>query len=181
MRHGQTLWNEAGRYQGTADTSLSEIGQQQAVNYARCISDSGIPLDKLTLISSPLARAQQTSKIIVRELGLNTIKIITDKRLRELEIGRWQGLNSQQVKDQFYEERKSRKRDRWNFKPVGGESLEQRSSEVLELLLSISSNTLVVTHAGILRIIQHLIFTKHKQEAAALAIPHDKLLVWNGD
>lgn len=181
IRHGATQWNEEGRYQGTTETSLSSVGQQQAVQNAQLIAKCEIPLDELKLISSPLARAQQTSKIIIQSLNLKNGQILTDERLRELAVGRWQGLNSQQVKGNFYEERKSRKRDRWNFKPVGGESLEQRSAEVFSFLNSLSPMTLIITHAGILRIIHHLVFAKPRQQAAALSIPHDRLLIWNGD
>lgn len=180
IRHGATQWNEDGRYQGTTETCLTSVGRQQAVQNAQLIAKSEIPLDELKLISSPLLRAQQTANIIIQSLNLKDSQISTDERLRELGVGRWQGLNSQQVKDNFYEERKSRKHDRWNFKPLGGESLEQRSGEVLALLQSLSPTTLIITHAGILRIIHYLVFAEPKQEAAALSIPHDGLLIWKG-
>ena len=38
VRHGQTVWNKLGKYQGQADIELSEIGVEQAEQLGKKLS-----------------------------------------------------------------------------------------------------------------------------------------------
>ena len=58
IRHGETLWNKKGRYQGIADVELSEKGILQADKIEDYFRD--IKLD--AVISSPLKRAVRTGQ-----------------------------------------------------------------------------------------------------------------------
>ena len=60
IRHGQTIWNKSGRYQGTTDVPLSELGYEQSKKTAERLKN--IHLDGI--ISSTLDRAFQTAKSI---------------------------------------------------------------------------------------------------------------------
>ena len=59
IRHGETLWNKKGRYQGIADVELSEKGILQADKIEDYFRD--IKLD--AVISSPLKRAVRRFRI----------------------------------------------------------------------------------------------------------------------
>ena len=66
IRHGQTVWNSSGRYQGRTDVALSEKGIAQAEKTKerfRTVSLDGV-------ISSPLKRAAHTAKGIAQIHGL---------------------------------------------------------------------------------------------------------------
>ena len=49
IRHGETEWNKSGRYQGSTDVALSDMGMAQAEKVASYFKD--IPLDGV--ITSP--------------------------------------------------------------------------------------------------------------------------------
>jgi len=60
VRHGLTDWNLQGRFQGTTDIPLNDIGMQQAARAARTLENHGI----VSICYSPLSRAKMTAEII---------------------------------------------------------------------------------------------------------------------
>lgn len=183
VRHGETPWNAEGRYQGKTDTLLSPKGAQQAFENARMIEHYldhiGYKPEQVTLVSSPLQRAQQTADLIAKSNN-GFPPVIQNPAFSELSQGRWEGLTSQEVKDRFYEERKSRKKDRWHFKPKGGESMADRHHTIEQVLLALNPATIVVTHSVVLRIIWHILGGLQQEEASKAEIPHVGLLIWDG-
>ena len=181
VRHGQTDWNAEKRYQGTTDTSLSLIGIEQAKANAALLQSQlrelGIERDQLTLMTSPLQRARQTAEIIGQSIAPD-LTPVENEAFRELSIGRWEGLTSYEVKERHYEERKSRKLDRWAFKPLGGESMAERCEVVEKALAELQPNTILVTHCVVLRIICHLLGGLSKQDATAAETPHVAIWCW---
>jgi len=182
VRHGSTAWNQAGRYQGSTDIALSPDGEQDARQNAQLIKDlitnGGLDANALSIVASPLLRARQ-SAVAIADCLEPVPSITIEPALRELSMGRWEGLTSQQVKDRFYEERKSRKSDRWNFKPDGGESMEERCASIAAALARLKPNTVIVTHAVVLRIISHLLGGLEREHAAVFETPHVTILCWN--
>jgi glucosyl-3-phosphoglycerate phosphatase len=91
-RHGETVFNAAGRMQGMyAHTPLTREGCEQA-------SEMGVALKRhvdadapLALISSPAGRTLQTLALVVEELGRDFHANDTDIRLREIDVGDWDG------------------------------------------------------------------------------------------
>jgi len=59
VRHGQTIYNAQGRFQGFLDIPLSDNGLAQAKLLAKSLKD--YPID--VFISSPLERAYVTTKL----------------------------------------------------------------------------------------------------------------------
>jgi probable phosphoglycerate mutase len=88
LRHGQSTWNAAGRWQGQADPPLSALGEEQARAAARALA----PID--VIVASDLARARQTAEIIAEVHGL---VIQVDRRLREVDMGPWSGLTRAEI------------------------------------------------------------------------------------
>lgn len=180
MRHGETSWNREARYQGTTDTPLSQEGVNQVLQNAALIAELIGEDHFWTIVSSPLQRASESAKIVRKNLAERVPEpVMAEPHFREIGLGRWQGLNSQQVKDQFYEERKRRKHDRWRFAPEGGESLESRKTSLEQALIKLRPHTIIVTHAGILRILTHILGGQSKQEAAKANPPHVGLMIWD--
>ncbi|KQN19576.1 phosphoglycerate mutase [Sphingomonas sp. Leaf33] len=84
MRHGETVYNRAGRMQGDhPHTPLTRAGFAQA--------DAMGAAPKLTLWSSPAGRALQTLAIIAEHLELDWHQARTDARLVEIGMGAWSG------------------------------------------------------------------------------------------
>lgn len=88
VRHGETVANAAGRMQGIEDGPLNENGIKLAEITGRNLT--GIRFD--AAYSSPLARAVQTAELILKNSG-NNCRIIYDDRLKEFDMGDYEGHN----------------------------------------------------------------------------------------
>jgi glucosyl-3-phosphoglycerate phosphatase len=89
-RHGRTSWNATHRYQGQADIELDDLGRRQAVAAARMIKD----LKPTAIIASDLSRAAATAGALAELTGLT---VQYDRRLREIDVGSWEGLTADQA------------------------------------------------------------------------------------
>ena len=92
-RHGRTAWNAEVRFQGQLDPPLDEVGRDQAARAAAQLA-AVLPREGTVVVSSDLQRAAATAAALVPLLG---IPLRTDPRLRELDLGSWQGLTRQEV------------------------------------------------------------------------------------
>lgn len=97
LRHGQTADNLAGRVQGQLDTPLDEVGRGQAQRVAPVLAVAR----PAVLLTSDLQRARDTAAPLAAATGL-TPRV--DPRLRELDLGRWQGLTGDQARARFPDE-----------------------------------------------------------------------------
>ncbi len=86
VRHGETDWNYARRYQGWSDIPLNALGLEQAGIVARAIG--GEEWD--VIVSSPLSRARKTAEAIAAALAIEDID--EDPDLRERGYGEAEGL-----------------------------------------------------------------------------------------
>jgi len=93
IRHGQSMWNASGQAQGQSIVPLSEIGHRQAGCVARSVGGDGTIQ---ALYSSDLTRCRQTMEPIAAALGL---AVCYDARLREIDVGAWQGLPFSQIRE----------------------------------------------------------------------------------
>jgi 2,3-bisphosphoglycerate-dependent phosphoglycerate mutase len=92
VRHAQSEWNRRGRFTGWADPPLTDAGRDEAARAGRMLAAARIDFDRA--YSSPLQRAIETAKIVLRETSSNaTGPLITDWRLNERHYGALQGLD----------------------------------------------------------------------------------------
>src|ERR1700730_3155777 len=96
FRHGETDWNRAGRLQGHTDTPLNATGRAQAEALTERLGDHRLD----ALVSSDLARAWTTGRIVAEGLG---VPLIREPLLREPEIGEAQFLFWPELKSRFGE------------------------------------------------------------------------------
>jgi glucosyl-3-phosphoglycerate phosphatase len=145
-RHGQTAFNAERRYQGHLDVEMDGVGRVQAVRAARLLAG----LSPSAIVSSDLVRARTTADELARLTGLD---VTTDKRLREIDVGAWQGLTFDEVAQRFPGE-VAQWRDGGEGRRGGGETLvevAERAAEALhEALTSIpdAETLVVVTHGA---------------------------------
>ena len=148
-RHGETDWNRDGRWQGQADPPLNEAGRRQAAELAATLA--GVD----AIYSSDLARARETAAIVAATLAR---RVRTDPRLREVDIGEWSGLRTDEIERRFpagYRRWATWESHGW----TDGESYEEMAARVLEAIREIGSRhrggrVLVVTHGGPIRTIE---------------------------
>lgn len=90
VRHGQTDFNASGRFQGHEDVPLNRVGRSQAADVARRLTR----MRAARVVSSDLARTRATAQAVATASG---IEVATDARLREIDVGSWQGRTSVEV------------------------------------------------------------------------------------
>jgi len=97
VRHGESQWNQIGRYQGQLDAPLSELGLRQADALGTRLAN-----EKLDAIySSPLQRARRTADALAHYHS--SLSIQEDSALLEIHHGDWQGLYAAEVRERYPE------------------------------------------------------------------------------
>lgn len=154
-RHGETLWNVEGRFQGRENSELTERGIRQAESLSRVLDEEGIEL----ILTSPLKRAFETARIA---RGGRDIPIIKLDSLLELGLGRWEGafLRDLETKDPLNFDRYWN--DPFNFTSEGGESFAELIGRMEGALTEIVTlvgdrKALVVTHGMSLMALLHVV------------------------
>ncbi len=91
-RHGETVFNKAGRMQGmSAHTPLTWEGCVQATAMGRALAAHIDGSKNLSLYASPSGRTLQTLALITQQIGHDWHDHKVDNRLREIDIGDWEG------------------------------------------------------------------------------------------
>ncbi|AYF78871.1 histidine phosphatase family protein [Nocardia yunnanensis] len=126
LRHGQTEWNASDRMQGQIDTELSDVGRRQAKD---CAPDMACG-DLIAIVSSDLRRAHDTALAVAEAAAM---PVVTDPRLRETNLGQWEGMDHREVDAQFPGARKAWRLDP-TFTPPGGESKLQVGARALPVV-----------------------------------------------
>jgi probable phosphoglycerate mutase len=90
VRHAQSEWNAAGRWQGQADPPLSEHGGRQALELARRFPDAAVT----HVVTSDLQRALRTAEPLAERFGVD---LVVDEDLRELDVGTWSGRTREEI------------------------------------------------------------------------------------
>lgn len=144
VRHGQTDWNVATRYQGHSDIPLNETGLQQAATAVQ--NFTGTPYE--AIYASDLQRAQQTAHYFSMDSGL---PILSDGRLREIFLGEWEGKSFSQIRDDYPELVALRRAEPTRYASPNGETVMEVARRVVAAADDISAahpdgNVLVVAH-----------------------------------
>jgi probable phosphoglycerate mutase len=143
VRHGQSVWNADGRWQGQADPPLSELGEKQAVDAA---SSLGM-VD--AIYASDLARAHHTAALVAAQLGSD---VVVEPRLRERTAGEWEGRTRAEIDEGWPGYLETGRR------PAGYEPDDSVLERVLAVLDDIASahdgEVLVITHGGVVRVVE---------------------------
>jgi broad specificity phosphatase PhoE len=142
VRHGQSVWNADGRWQGHADPPLSALGTMQAKHAAEALGAvSGI-------VASDLHRARETAAIIGGHLGVGPV--LVDARLREADAGEWTGLTRAEIEAAFpgwlSEGRRPPSFEHWQVVAVRAEQALLALAEQYP-----GEHMLVVSHSGVIR------------------------------
>ena len=131
IRHGTTASNIGGRFQGSTDIPLGEMGLKQAQCLGERFRDQ--PLD--AVYCSPLTRARQTAEGVCT---YQTCRPVLCDDLREIDGGRLEGRLMEDNKRDYPEVMRMFRDDPAKFCPPGGETTRQvytRMTQAVERLV----------------------------------------------
>lgn len=164
VRHSEVIEEYQGCYNGHIDIPLSEQGKEDAKVLAKKFSD--IHFDKA--FCSDLLRARQT----IEAFQLNCEIVYTDK-LREKSWGRHEGMSFEEIIKEGLEYRNF---GQW-IGALDGEPFESFALRVQNyfhevLLKQEGENILVVTHAGVIKMLIALNEEISLEKAFAISLPY---------
>lgn len=161
IRHGESTWNRERRIQGQLDPPLSEQGHEQA----RRVAGRLAPRRVEALYTSDLLRASQTAAAIASALGVEARPM---KELREIFLGDWEGLHTDELAQRFPEAWDAWTREpSWDVVPrgEGASAFEGRVVSAMDRLFEQHSrgDAIVVTHGGVIQIALHRVVGRPSQ------------------
>lgn len=152
IRHGEAE-GATGRAIGHTDLPLSRKGEIQAQQIAEAMAGNNFK----TFLCSPLTRTMQTASYIKKTCSISPSPC---PDFAEINLGKWDGLNYETIKKEFPEEYRKRGQDFSGYRPPEGESfldLKKRVRNTFHKLAEDRQPVLIVTHAGVIRVLMHLV------------------------
>jgi broad specificity phosphatase PhoE len=177
IRHGETDWNLAQRYQGQRDIPLNDTGRAQAERNGTVLKAAVPAAAELDFVSSPLSRAIETMQILRTAMELDAEAYQTEAQLLELHYGHWEGHLASTLADVDPVGVAAKARDPFAWRPTGGESYSDLMVRIKAWLTSIERDTIAVTHGGVSRVARGAVLNLDASEVPTLEVPQDKILV----
>jgi broad specificity phosphatase PhoE len=146
VRHGETDWNLAGRFQGRSDVPLNQKGVEQANALASALGGESLA----AIYSSPLVRARETARLI--QVFHPSAPLYEEEGLVEMDLGEFEGIEGPRWAEKHADFRKAWRDNPASVTMPGGENLQQvqaRSMAVLERITHsypLGSTLLVCSH-----------------------------------
>jgi broad specificity phosphatase PhoE len=149
VRHAETTWNLAGRYQGRRESALSARGMQQGQKLADAFAAIEPPVARI--VTSPMHRTRATATFVAERLN---VPLATDDALIEIAHGTWEG----RMRDEIAANDPERYRT-WRENP--GEVAFEDGESLIDVMarwrrfrasFAVDAPTLLVTHDAIVRI-----------------------------
>jgi len=171
LRHGQTEFNVARRYQGHSDSPLTARGRLQARRMGERLASLVGDGAGWRIVASPLGRTVSTAEIIRTTLPVAP-DLELEPRLAEICMGLWDGLT--------YEELEARRpsaldHDERYFHGPGGESFDQFSGRLQDWLDAVgpADNVIAVSHGLAGRVLRGLYLGMPRARMLRLDGPQD--------
>ena len=156
VRHGQSEWNQKNLFTGWKDPKLTHQGINEAVEAGKSLKAEDMNFD--IMFTSDLYRAQETGRLILKEMDQTDIPFVKHQSLNERNYGDLAGLNKDDARERWGEEQVHIWRRSFDIPPPGGESLKNTAERVLpyfesEIMPKINEglNVLIAAHGNSLR------------------------------
>ncbi|NOR79495.1 MAG: phosphoglycerate mutase [Methyloprofundus sp.] len=164
LRHGEVKGGSC--YRGITDDPLSTAGWIQMQNK---IAMQSTPWD--VIISSPLLRCHTFAEHLSTKLQLPLISTLA---LQEIDFGDWEGKTAAQINPQLLAQFYA---DPNNFPAPNGERFDDFQLRVLDAWLSLldvykGQRILLITHAGVIRVVLANILSIDTHHSFRLKIAH---------
>lgn len=209
LRHIKSQWNEENRFTGWTDVPLNE----NDVYDAKLLADKTINRFKINKVyCSPLFRNMDTVAKMFKygnkkypvffhldggkmqkwgnftDLSENDVSVFVSEKLNERYYGRLQGINKEDAKRIYGEEKVKLFRRSYNIAPPGGESLKavfKRTipffKKYIEKDLKKGENVLIVASHNSLRAISKYIEKISDEKVIGFEIPYSGLIEYEFD
>jgi broad specificity phosphatase PhoE len=183
IRHGETAWNAQGRFQGTQDIPLNDLGRSQAMAAGAILGDvlagDGREPSSLPFVASPLGRARATMELLRDAMKLPPADYSVDARLREIAYGQWEGLTLGEMKLHDAATFARRDLDKWSVAAPSGESYAGVVLRMRDWLDSLVTDTVAVAHGGTMRALMVTLGVATPLEAADTPIGQGVVYVFS--
>ncbi|MFM8237999.1 MAG: histidine phosphatase family protein [Actinomycetota bacterium] len=150
LRHGESEWNVAGRWQGWADVPLTARGEAEAGRRAAHLARDGVA--PRAIYTSDLVRASRTAEIIAAHLE---VPLVVHEGFRERHVGEWSGLTNDEIDAGWPGQREQWRRGEIPSPPGGetdAELLARFDAGLTDALAHVGTgHLLVVGHNGNVR------------------------------
>lgn len=151
IRHGEVEGHQQPRYNGQADVSLTPLGEAQFGLLRTRLEKKPLA----AVYTSDLQRCRFGADLLGRDRNL--VPVVRSE-LRELNIGHWEGLSWEDIRQRYPGEWRARLKDIVHYQVPGGESLQQLSERILPVIREIVARHLgeavvLVAHGGVNRVI----------------------------
>jgi broad specificity phosphatase PhoE len=180
LRHGALAPNPEHCFIGQQDLPLAAEGRRQAALWRKALWD--VPFTFVW--TSDLTRCRtMTALVLARRQAMPQVQLVP--ALREIDLGQWQGLPKAVVQARYPALYASRGQDIEHTCPPQGESFAMLRARVLPamhqlaLLCQGQDNALVVTHAGVLRVLLAHSMALTQQDIFALPLPYAACIVFD--
>ena len=171
VRHGETEWNLARRYQGWSDSPLTARGvaQAEAIGHRlRALPEAGAA----AIVASPIGRARRTAEIIAECLG-HSASLRFDERLREISLGSWDGRDRREIRSLMGKEFTEFE---WYFRTPDGENYDGFAGRIAGWLDEVGDGPVIaVCHGVVTRVLRGLYAGLPRPDALRLAVPQDRI------
>lgn len=152
IRHGAVIDDGGHRYIGRTDLAMSAAGLAQIAALAAVYAEAP-PFDAIWC--SDLARSRHTAERLAEG---RDIAIRVDPRLREIDMGAWEGCDRATIAATRPADYAARGRDILHFRPPGGESFADVLARILPVWRELTEagglrRIAVAGHAGVNRLL----------------------------
>jgi broad specificity phosphatase PhoE len=183
IRHGETAWNAEGRFQGTQDIPLNDLGRSQAIAagviLGGLLARDGHEPSALPFVASPLGRARTTMELVRGAMALPPADYSVDDRLREIGYGQWEGLTLSEMKLNDGATFARRDADKWGVAAPSGETYASVTLRMRDWLDSLLTDTVAVAHGGTMRALMVALGVATPLEAADTPIGQGVVYVFS--
>ncbi|MCX7990888.1 MAG: histidine phosphatase family protein [Proteobacteria bacterium] len=149
LRHGELTNSSENLLNGQSDVKLSEKGFLETISWLHYFTDKDISL----ILSSDLKRTLNPAMFFSEKLCCSHLAF---KELREIRAGKWEGKTYEEIMKLDGDYLKKRYEDPVNMPFPEGESLKDLKKRVMGTLkkfLKEKKNILLISHAGVIRVI----------------------------
>lgn len=174
LRHGETAFNIAKRFQGGLDSPLTArgIGQARAMG-ARL--RSLINLSDTALFASSRGRAIATAQLMAQEAGITADPIIEDG-FAEISMGSWDGRTGAEIDAETGGQWSRMDRNNWFFETPDGERYEAFEARLTAALARAKAHPardcVIVSHGVSIRVLRRIHCGLDRDAALAIPVPH---------
>ena len=180
VRHGQTDWNLAKRFQSRSDIPLNLTGREQARSVRECLRGAGTQFSLVK--TSPLVRARETAEIIFASTDVDPQ---IDTALIEISLGDFEGELEETLKTRLGDVFDEWRTQHFTKAAPNGETIDEAIERIQPTLASIRGmqgepDVLLVGHQGInMAIMAALSGRKDLQSLGDFRQRNDQVEVWS--